>query len=102
MLTRPSRFSTRNEFVDYARSVPDRLNHGDLRTFRRCAAAYAHADIRVECHVQYIPADTPSIRVVAHRVGDLGFLAKQRPDEDVIDVYEVIAVRSGPRSRRLG
>ena len=89
MLTRPSRFSTRNEYVDYATSVPDRFNHGDLRTIRRWAASYAHADIRVECHVQYIPADTPSIRVVAHRAGELGYLAKQRPDDDVIDVYEL-------------
>jgi hypothetical protein len=27
--------------------------------------------------------------VVANRVGELGFLAQQRPNEDVIDVYEV-------------
>ena len=89
LLTRPSRFSTHDEYVNYATSVPDRFNHGDLRTFRRWAASYAYADIRVECRLQYIPADTPSIRVVANRAGELGYLAKQRPDEDVIDVYEV-------------
>jgi hypothetical protein len=89
MRTRPSRFSTHHEYVNYASSVPDRFNHGDLRTFRRWAASYAHADIRVECHVQYIPANTPSVRVVAHRAGELGYLAKQRPDEDVIDVFEL-------------
>lgn len=89
MLTRSSRFATHDEYAAYAASVPDRFNHGDLRTFRRWAASYAYADIRVECHVQYIPADTPNIRVVGNRVGELGYVAKQRPDEDVIDVYEV-------------
>jgi hypothetical protein len=89
MLTRPSSFATQHELDDYARSVPDRFNHGDLRIFRRWAASYAYADIRVECHVQYIPAETPSVRVVGSRVGELGYIAKQRPDDDVVDVYEL-------------
>jgi hypothetical protein len=88
MLTRPSGFSSHDEYVAYATSVPDRFNYGDLRIFRRWAASYVYAEIRVECHVQYIPADTPSVRVVGNRVRDLGYLARQRPDEDVIDVYE--------------
>jgi hypothetical protein len=96
MLTRPSRFSTRDEYLSYATSVPDRFKHGDLGTFQRWAASYAYADIRVECHVQYIPADTPSIRVVGSRAGELGYLAKQRPDDDVIDVYEVSPYDLGP------
>jgi hypothetical protein len=96
MLTRPSRFSTQREFDEYARSVPDRFNNGDLRVFGRCWESYAHADIRVECHVQYIPADTASIRAVAYRVGDLGYLAKQRAEEDVIDVYELSPYDLGP------
>jgi hypothetical protein len=96
MFTRPTRFSLQSEFEEYARSVPDRFNNGDLRTFRRCAECYVNADIRVECHVQYIPADTPSIRVVAYRAEDLGFLAKQRPDEDIIDVYELSPYDLGP------
>jgi hypothetical protein len=89
MLTRPSSFSWHDEYVEYARSVPDRFNNGDLRMFRECAGWYANADIRVECHVQYIPADSPSVRVVAARRDQEGFLAKQRPNEDVIDVYEL-------------
>jgi EspG family len=88
MLTRPSPFSSGDDYAAYATTVPDRFNNGDLRTFRRWAATYAYADIRVECHVQYIPADTPSVRVVANRAGELGYLAKQRPDEDIVDVYE--------------
>lgn len=89
MLTRSSKFVSEKDFRDYATSVPDRFNHGDLRVFRRWAAAYAYSDIRVECRVQYIASDTPSIRIVAHRVGELGYLATQRADEDVVDVFEV-------------
>lgn len=96
MLTRPPGFSTQRELDEYARSVPDRFSNGDLRIFYRCCESYVAADIRVECNVQYIPADTPSIRVVAHRAGELGFLAKQRPDEDIIDVYELSPYDLGP------
>jgi hypothetical protein len=96
MLTRPSRFSTQPEFDEYARSVPDRFRNGDLSVFQRSCAAYLYFDIRVECHVQYIPPDTPSIRAVACRVGDLGYLAKQRAEEDVIDVYELSPYDLGP------
>jgi hypothetical protein len=96
MLTRPSRFSTQSEFDEYAASVPDRFRNGDLRIFQRSCASYLYFDIRVECHVQYIPPDTASIRAVACRVGDAGYLAKQRPDEDVIDVYELSAYELGP------
>jgi hypothetical protein len=96
MFTRPSRFSWHDEYVEYARSVPDRFHNGDLRMFQECAGSYASADIRVECHVQYIPADTPSVRVLAVRRDRAGFLAKQRPDEDVVDVYELAAYLLGP------
>ncbi len=89
MFTQPSRFSRRDEYAAYAREVPERFNNGDLAIFQQCAGAYTGGDIRVECHVQHIPADTPSIRVVAVRIDQTGFLAKQRPDEDVIDIYEL-------------
>jgi hypothetical protein len=88
-LTQGPRFATGDEAFAYASTVPDRFNHGDLSTFMECVAAYDAADIRVECHVQYIPADTPSQRVIAYRSGHLGFLAAQRPDQDLIDVYAV-------------
>ncbi len=87
--TQPSRFSRHDDYVDYARSVPDRLSNGDLRMFGECVSAYVHHDIRVECHTQHIPADTPSVRVLAYRLDETGFLAKQRPDDDVVDVYEL-------------
>ena len=95
MFTQPSRFAWRDAYDEYARSVPDRFHNGDLRIFQECVRSYANADIRVECHVQYVPADTSSVRVVAARRDQTGFLAKQRPDEDAIDVYELSPYRLG-------
>ena len=89
MFTRPSRFATLEEASAYAVTVPDRYLHGDLRTFVEPAIAYLYSDIRVECHVQHIPAETPSVRAMAWRTGQLGFFGAQRPDEDVVDVHTV-------------
>jgi hypothetical protein len=89
MFTQPTRFATEDHESAYASTLPVRFDHGDLSQFSECVAAYAGADIRVECHVQYIPADTPSVRVMAYRRGYSGYLAMQRPDEDAIDVYTV-------------
>jgi hypothetical protein len=89
MLTQRSRFCSKDEASAYAITVPDRYRHGDLRPFMECVVAYGDADIRVECHVQYIPATTPSVRVMAWRTGSLGFFAAQRTDEDVVDVHSV-------------
>jgi hypothetical protein len=89
MFTQGPRFATRDEASSYMNTVLDRFNHGDLSSFMECAIAYDTADIRVECHVQYIPADTPSLRAVACRAGHLGFFAAQRGDADLIDVYAV-------------
>jgi hypothetical protein len=89
MFTQPTPFPTKDEASAYAITVPDRYMYGDLRTFMQCADAYLDADIRVECHVQYIPATTPSLRVIAWRTGALGFFGAQRPDEDLVDVYTV-------------
>lgn len=89
MFTQGPRFATRDEAAAYVGAVPDRLLHGDLNRFLECLIAYDAADIRVECRVQYIPADTPSLRLIGYRAGHLGFLASQRPDADLIDVYTV-------------
>lgn len=96
MFTQPSRFTRRDAYVQYERSVPERFNNGDLAPFQPCFEAYVSGDIRVECHVQYIPAETPSIRVLATRLDQKGFLAKQRPGEDVIDIYELSPYLLGP------
>lgn len=89
MFAWPTRFATQEEATAYTITVPDRFMHGDLQTFGECIRAYLNADIRVECHIQQIPADTPSGRVIAYRTGQLGFLAVQRSDADVVDFYTV-------------
>lgn len=70
-------------------SVSDRYNNGDLRGFRTWVKSYAHANIWVECRVLYRANDIPDTRVLAFRDDKLGFYASQRPDEDVVDVYEL-------------
>jgi hypothetical protein len=89
MFTRPSPFATQGEASVYTVTVPDRYLHGDLGTFAECAIAYLDSDVRVECHVQHIPAETPSVRAMAWRTGQLGFFGAQRSDEDAVDVHTV-------------
>lgn len=89
MTTQPSRFASRDEALAYANTVPDRFSYGDLNVFMACVTAYDTADIRVEYHVQYIPNDTPSLRILAYRKGEHGFFTVQRPNADLIDVYTV-------------
>lgn len=76
--------SARN--AEDADSVPDRFNHGDLRIFKQWFTTYRSADIRVECNVQYLGVDTPSLRILAHRSGEFGFLATQHLS-DAVDVF---------------
>ena len=89
MLTRPTRFEFLDELARYAAQLPDRLRSGDLSAFARCLDAWPHADVTVVGHVQYVPADTSSIRVLAFRTGQAGYLLEQRADADVVDVYTV-------------
>jgi hypothetical protein len=84
--TQPQRFATEDEVAAYARTVPDRLRHADLRPFKVALNAYATADVWVDCHVQQIRQDTPSARVLAYRKGNRGFVCVQRPDADVVDI----------------
>jgi hypothetical protein len=75
-------------FEEYERGVIDRFDNGDLRAIRNWAGTYVRSDIRVEAHVQFIPADTTSVRVVAHRMGDSGYFARQT----VADVVEIFSL----------
>lgn len=68
--------------------VADRYDSGDLRAFKPWAQAYVRADIWVECRVNFT-SDDPDLRILAYRAGESGFLASQRPGEDVVDVYEL-------------
>jgi hypothetical protein len=89
MFTQGPRFATADQASAYTITVPDRLKYGDLSPFQAFITAYTQADIRVECHVQYIPADTASVRIMACRLDDRGFFSTQHPDDDVVDVYTV-------------
>lgn len=70
-------------------TVRDRLAEGDLRGFRDWIETYPPADIWVEGQVHHVPADTPDVRILAHRAGESGFFAAQRTDEDVVEVFTV-------------
>lgn len=89
MQTRRSPASFREAVDSLAPSLRDRFEGGDLRAFRGWAEAYSRADIRVDCRVHYASPDTGHIRILAYRVGERGFFASQRPDEDVIDVWQL-------------
>lgn len=93
--TLPNRFTYFDEYAAHARSVPDRFNHGDLVVFKKWFTSLAEADLRVECRVQYYAADIPAQRMLAHRTGQLGFLALQGAD-DVVDVFTLSPYDLGP------
>ena len=89
MLTRPTRFEFVDDVAAHASCLPDRLQSGDLSSFAKCLDAWAHADLTVTGHVQYVPADTASVRVLAFRTGQSGYLLAQRGDADVVDIFSV-------------
>jgi hypothetical protein len=89
MVTRTGHFASPVAFEMHAREVLDRFHNGDLQVIQNWAGAYVHADIRIEAHVQYIPAETPSVRVVAHRIGEKGYFARQLPDRDVVEIFSL-------------
>lgn len=93
--TLPNRFADLGAYNAHAATIPDRLNHGDLTVVKTWFATYAEADVRVECRMQYFPAEIPSIRLLAHRSGDRGFLAQQQPD-DSVDLFSLSPYDLGP------
>ncbi|OBK28168.1 hypothetical protein A5634_21070 [Mycobacterium asiaticum] len=93
--TQPERFTYFDEYTAYARSIPDRFNHGDLMIFKKWFTSFAEADLRVECRVQHFAGDTPTERILAHRTGQRGFLAIQRPD-DAVDIFTLSPYDLGP------
>lgn len=95
MLTTLARFEFADEVAEYAAQLPDRLRSGDLGAFARCLDAWSRVDVTVTGHVQYIHDDTPSIRVLAFRTGQSGYLLQQRDDVDAVDVYTVSPLELG-------
>lgn len=87
--THPTRFQYADEVESYSATVPERLRTGDLAVFARYLHTLWHSDIEVSCHVQQMRADVESVRALAVRSGQQGFLAVQRNDVDVIDIHSV-------------
>jgi hypothetical protein len=69
--------------------------HGELGPLQEWAETYARADIWVECRVRAFASDLNDIRLVAHRMGEAGFVATQRPIGDVVDVYRLSTLDIG-------
>lgn len=92
-------FANYDEYAAHAATVPDRYNEGDLRTFHKWFSTYLQADLRVECSVQYLNSDTAGLRMVTHRSGESGFLAKQESDDAIavsaLSAYDVGAALAG-------
>ncbi|MBF9351500.1 MULTISPECIES: ESX secretion-associated protein EspG [Mycobacteroides] len=91
--TRASRFANYDEYAAFARDICGRTKDGDMTDLGRWFSTYVNADIRVECVVD-IP-DKPRVRVLGHRSNQMGYLAIQNPDEDVVDVYTVSPLELG-------
>lgn len=67
-------------------SVMDRFNNGDLQVLTEWFSSYRMADLRVECQVFDEHLDGPLL-IVAHRSGQHGFFAAQRPTGNLVDIY---------------
>jgi hypothetical protein len=89
MHTRPAEFDSVEDVAAHASGVRERYAGGDLKYLDKYMLSYAGADICVTLNIQYIPNDTPSVRIVAHRKDEQGFLAEQRSDVDLVDVYQL-------------
>jgi hypothetical protein len=74
-------------------SVADRLVHGDLRAFGEWAGAYIDAEIWVACRVHSV--DGPDRRILAYRAGEVGYLACQRSNDDMVEVSRISALDLG-------
>ncbi|RUP02154.1 MAG: hypothetical protein EKK34_25430 [Mycobacterium sp.] len=61
----------------------------DFRHLRQWAETYKEADIWVECRLKPFAPAIPPVRLVAHRAGEAGFVAVQRPTAEVVDVYSL-------------
>lgn len=62
---------------------------GELRHLREWAETYRDADIWVECRLKPFAPGISAVRLIAHRAGEAGFIAVQRPEAEVVDVYRL-------------
>lgn len=75
-------------FEEHARNVITRFREGDLRSLQHWAGTYVRSDIRVEGQAQFVSSDKVSVRVMAHRLADGGYFARQTSD-DVIEIFSL-------------
>lgn len=94
VVLKPSRFPSQQEYSSYVEAIPERLAQGDLRDLKQWITSYVEADIRVECVVSIV--GSPRGRLLAHRQGQLGFVAAQDSADHVVDVYAVPPFDLGP------
>lgn len=94
VLTRPSGIEILDEYLAYTAAIPERLRDGDLHDIGQWFRSYVDADIRVECVVSIVGA--PRGRILAHRQGQLGFIAAQRSEDHVVEIYAVAPYDLGP------
>lgn len=76
-------------------SVAERYGGGDLSVFRDWVRAYVTADIWVTCRVHHAEAGTEDRRILGYRHGELGYLASQHGDRDVVEVSTLPAAELG-------
>ncbi|KQH77725.1 hypothetical protein AO501_23735 [Mycobacterium gordonae] len=58
---------------------------GELRHLREWAETYRDADIWVECRLKPFAPGISAVRLIAHRAGEAGFVAVQRPEAEVVE-----------------
>ncbi|MDP7702695.1 MULTISPECIES: hypothetical protein [unclassified Mycobacterium] len=73
----------------------------DFRHLRQWAETYKEADIWVECRLKPFAPAIPPVRLVAHRAGEAGFVAVQRPTAEVVDVYSLSPLDIGAATAGL-
>lgn len=94
VMTTPSRFDSYQEYQTYLAAIGHRLTDGDLRDAQQWVTSYVDADIRVECVVSIVGSSRG--RLLAHRRGQLGFLAVQNDEHHCVDIYAVPPYELGP------
>lgn len=92
-------FANYHEYQTYARSVPDRLLHGDLAPLREWAdVTLGNADITVACRIDNAAT---SLDIIATRAGHAGYLAYRKTSEPNLHVVKLDPLRLGEAVTRL-
>lgn len=85
-LWRPERQPYWGELAQASVPFAERVD-ADFGHLREWVKTYREADIWVECRLKPFAPEISTVRLIAHRAGDAGFVAVQRPTAEVVDVY---------------